>query len=117
MLVISMCSYKSFVLLHLAIFAELVMLQMRMSQALMRMWPVPFPRSGSASTQQPPGSPSSAVTGSATSADAAALVAHEGVAEIAASLFNELRPYLDQADDVGMPVCFAGHSLGESAGI
>eukprot|EP00879_Flechtneria_rotunda_P033411 GHRR01037000.1.p1 GENE.GHRR01037000.1~~GHRR01037000.1.p1 ORF type:complete len:374 (+),score=141.80 GHRR01037000.1:316-1437(+) len=45
--------------------------------------------------------------------DTVPLVAHEGVAQIAESLFDQLRPYLDQADDVGMPICFAGHSLGE----
>lgn len=28
-------------------------------------------------------------------------------------LFSQLRPYMQQADDVGMPLCFAGHSLGE----
>lgn len=27
-------------------------------------------------------------------------------------LFSQLRPYMQQADDVGMPLCFAGHSLG-----
>jgi hypothetical protein len=32
--------------------------------------------------------------------------------ELAQSIFNRLRPYLDRAGYVGMPICFAGHSLG-----
>lgn len=29
-------------------------------------------------------------------------------------MFAQLRPYLQQADDVGMPLCLAGHSLGKN---
>ena len=50
-------------------------------------------------------------------AEAASLVAHDGVADIATSLFSQLRPFLDQADDVGMPICFAGHSMGKEWGV
>eukprot|EP00878_Enallax_costatus_P035487 GHUV01039603.1.p1 GENE.GHUV01039603.1~~GHUV01039603.1.p1 ORF type:complete len:119 (-),score=27.75 GHUV01039603.1:72-428(-) len=87
-------------------------MQRKMSQMLMRIWPTPFPRttrhlstgnSHVASTETSAGAP----------AASAALVAHEGAAEVATSLYDQLRPYLDQADDAGMPVCLAGHSLGE----
>ncbi|GBF94188.1 hypothetical protein Rsub_07175 [Raphidocelis subcapitata] len=40
------------------------------------------------------------------------VVAHDGAAEMAAVLFDQLRPYLDHADDAGIPVVFGGHSLG-----
>ncbi|KAI8467487.1 MAG: hypothetical protein J3K34DRAFT_460375 [Monoraphidium minutum] len=45
---------------------------------------------------------------------APAIVAHEGAAEMALHMFDQLRPYLDQAEDAGIPVVFGGHSLGGS---
>lgn len=63
-----------------------------MWQELMRVWPRPF----AAKLTNPAGS----------------LVAHAGVADMAESMYDQLRPYLDQAADVAMPVSFSGHSLG-----
>jgi hypothetical protein len=94
-----------------------VVLQTKLSQALMRIWPSHFPRTPS-KPRNGTSPDSSNGNGSSNGAAAAAaghvpLVAHDGVAELAQSMFDQLRPYLDQADDVGMPICFAGHSLGE----
>lgn len=84
----------------------------------MRLWPTHFPRtppkSRHAATSSPAAAPGSRSNGTAGAAAAGGvpLVAHDGVAELAESMFDQLRPYVDQADDVGMPICFAGHSLG-----
>jgi hypothetical protein len=85
----------------------------------MRLWPAHFPRTKPKTrntTASPPGSSNSSSSSSNAAAAAAAnsvpLVAHDGVAGLAESMFDQLRPYFDQADDVGMPICFAGHSLG-----
>lgn len=71
----------------------------KLTQALWAVWPTRFP------------APQAGGGGDAASSP---LVAHAGVAGIATELAATLRPYLDQADDVGLPVCFAGHSLGGS---
>jgi hypothetical protein len=88
--------------------------QTKLSQALMRIWPSHFPRTPSKprTATSPGGSNSGSSNGAAAAAGHVPLVAHDGVAELAQSMFDQLRPYLDQADDVGMPICFAGHSLG-----
>jgi hypothetical protein len=93
----------------------------------MRFWPAPFPQklpssyilADARSSEGGNGSTagSSGGGGSGNAAAVSPLVAHEGVGELAAELFDQLRPFLDQADDVGMPLCFAGHSLGASTGI
>ncbi|WIA13252.1 hypothetical protein OEZ85_006841 [Tetradesmus obliquus] len=98
----------------------------KLSQALMRLWPAHFPRiqpktrnAATSSAAATPGSSSSSngkgtAGTAAVAAGAVPLVAHDGVAELAESMFDQLRPYFDQADDVDMPICFAGHSLGGS---
>jgi hypothetical protein len=103
-------------------------MQTKLSQALMRLWPAHFPRTqpkttrnaAAATTALPQGSSSSSGNGAAAAAAAAGavpLVAHDGVAELAESMFDQLRPYFDQADDVGMPICFSGHSLGACSAV
>jgi hypothetical protein len=72
------------------------LLQLRMGQVLAALWPAPF----AADLTSPRG----------------ALVAHSGVSQVASDLFDQLRPYLDQGADAGLPLCFAGHSLGGSLG-
>jgi hypothetical protein len=74
------------------------------------MWPTQFPPGSSSSGSS---SSSSSSGGSTPEQAASPLVAHAGVAGIAQDLFVQLRPYMQQADDVGMPLCLAGHSLGE----
>jgi hypothetical protein len=92
----------------------------QLSQALMSLWPTRFPAgvtpgsNGGSSGSKGGGSGSSGSKGGGSgSSGSSPLVAHAGVAGIAQELFSQLRPYMQQADDVGMPLCFAGHSLGE----